>query len=30
VQHQPTDTLFFSAGPHEENHGVFGRIEPAQ
>lgn len=26
-QHQPTDTLFFTAGPDEESHGVFGKIE---
>jgi len=28
-QHQPTDTLFFAAGPSDENHGVYGEIEPA-
>jgi len=27
VQHQPTDTLFFTAGPGEESHGLFGKIE---
>jgi uncharacterized protein (TIGR03118 family) len=27
VQHQPTDTLFFTAGPGEETHGRFGKIE---
>jgi hypothetical protein len=26
---QPTDTLFFSAGPDDEAHGVYGKIEPA-
>ena len=25
---QPTDTLFFSSGPHDENDGLYGRIEP--
>ena len=28
-QQQPTDTLFFAAGPDEETHGLYGRIEPA-
>ena len=28
-QHQPTDTLFFAAGPDDENHGRYGKIEPA-
>jgi uncharacterized protein (TIGR03118 family) len=28
-QKQPTDTLFFAAGPDEESHGLYGRIEPA-
>jgi uncharacterized protein (TIGR03118 family) len=28
-QRQPTDTLFFAAGPDEENHGLYGKIEPA-
>ena len=27
VQQQPTDTLFFAAGPDDENHGVDGRID---
>ena len=27
VQQQPTDTLFFTAGPGEESHGLFGKIE---
>jgi uncharacterized protein (TIGR03118 family) len=26
-QHQPTDTLFFTAGPSAETHGVFGTID---
>ena len=26
-QHQPTDTLFFTAGPNEETNGLFGKIE---
>jgi uncharacterized protein (TIGR03118 family) len=29
-QRQPTDTLFFAAGPDDENHGLYGRIDPAQ
>jgi len=29
-QQQPTDTLFFAAGPDEESHGLYGRIEPAE
>lgn len=28
-QQQPTDTLFFAAGPDDESHGLYGRIEPA-
>jgi len=28
-QQQPTDTLFFAAGPDEETHGLYGKIEPA-
>jgi len=27
IQHQPTDTLFFAAGPDEEAHGLYGRID---
>ena len=27
VQGQPTDTLFFAAGPDDENHGLYGRID---
>jgi uncharacterized protein (TIGR03118 family) len=30
VLNQPTDTLFFTAGPDDEGHGVYGRIEPKQ
>lgn len=26
---QPADTLFFAAGPDDEGHGVYGKIEPA-
>ena len=26
---QPVDTLFFAAGPDDENHGVYGSITPA-
>ena len=29
-QQQPTDALFFAAGPGDENHGLYGRIDPAQ
>jgi len=29
LQHQPTHTLFFAAGPNDESHGLYGRIEPA-
>lgn len=25
---QPTDTVFFAAGPGDEQHGVYGRIDP--
>lgn len=28
-QRQPTDTLFFAAGPSDESHGLYGKIEPA-
>ncbi|MGE5171075.1 MAG: TIGR03118 family protein [Rudaea sp.] len=28
-QSQPTDTLFFAAGPGDEQHGLYGKIEPA-
>ena len=28
VRDQPVDTLFFAAGPDDEQHGVYGRIEP--
>lgn len=28
-QHQPTDSLFFAAGPNAESHGLYGKIEPA-
>ncbi len=27
---QPTGTLFFTAGPDDEAHGLFGRIDPAR
>lgn len=27
LQNQPTDTLFFAAGPDGENHGLYGRID---
>jgi uncharacterized protein (TIGR03118 family) len=29
VQNQPTNVLFFAAGPADESHGLYGRIEPA-
>jgi len=29
VASQPTNTLFFTAGPDDESHGLYGRIEPA-
>jgi uncharacterized protein (TIGR03118 family) len=29
-RNQPTDTLFFAAGPDDESNGLYGRIEPAQ
>ncbi|HEX6793272.1 MAG TPA: TIGR03118 family protein, partial [Casimicrobiaceae bacterium] len=29
-QQQPTDTLFFAAGPDDEGHGLYGRIDPAR
>jgi uncharacterized protein (TIGR03118 family) len=28
-QNQPTSTLFFTAGPNDENHGLYGSITPA-
>jgi uncharacterized protein (TIGR03118 family) len=28
VLHQPTEVLFFPAGPGDERHGLYGRIEP--
>jgi uncharacterized protein (TIGR03118 family) len=28
-QQQPTDALFFAAGPDDESHGLYGRIDPA-
>ena len=27
VQNQPTDTLFFAAGPNDEENGLYGRID---
>jgi uncharacterized protein (TIGR03118 family) len=30
VLNQPTNTLFFAAGPAEETHGLYGRIEAVQ
>jgi uncharacterized protein (TIGR03118 family) len=26
--HQPVDTLFFAAGPDDEEHGLYGRLDP--
>ena len=28
--HQPTNTLFFAAGPDDEEHGLYGRIDVAR
>jgi uncharacterized protein (TIGR03118 family) len=28
LQNQPTNVLFFAAGPADESHGLYGRIEP--
>jgi uncharacterized protein (TIGR03118 family) len=28
IQKQPTNALFFAAGPDDETHGLYGRIEP--
>jgi hypothetical protein len=27
ILNQQTDTLFYAAGPHDEENGVYGRIE---
>jgi uncharacterized protein (TIGR03118 family) len=27
VLNQPTDTLFFTAGPEDEAHGLYGRLD---
>ena len=27
INEQPTNTLFFTAGPDDESHGVYGRID---
>jgi uncharacterized protein (TIGR03118 family) len=29
VQNQPTNTLFFTAGPDDESHGLYGRLSSA-
>jgi uncharacterized protein (TIGR03118 family) len=29
IEDQPTNVLFFAAGPGDEEHGLYGRIEPA-
>jgi uncharacterized protein (TIGR03118 family) len=29
IEDQPTSVLFFAAGPGDEEHGLYGRIEPA-
>jgi uncharacterized protein (TIGR03118 family) len=29
VRNQPTNTLFFAAGPEDETQGLYGKIEPA-
>lgn len=28
IQHQPTGTLFFAAGPNDENDGLYGKVTP--
>jgi uncharacterized protein (TIGR03118 family) len=28
LRNQPTNVLFFAAGPEDEEHGVYGRNEP--
>jgi uncharacterized protein (TIGR03118 family) len=28
LKDQPTSTLFFTGGPDDESHGIYGRIEP--
>jgi uncharacterized protein (TIGR03118 family) len=28
LQNQPVDTLFFAAGPGDEKHGLYGRLDP--
>ena len=28
INNQPTSTLFFAAGPDDEEHGLYGRIDP--
>jgi uncharacterized protein (TIGR03118 family) len=30
VLDQPTNTLFFTAGPGDEEHGIYGKIEPTE
>lgn len=30
INHQPTDTLFFAAGPNDEENGLYGRIDVDQ
>jgi len=27
LNNQPVDTLFFAAGPDEESHGLYGRLD---
>jgi hypothetical protein len=29
ILNQPTSTLFFTAGPDDETHGLYGRIDVA-
>jgi hypothetical protein len=29
LQNQPIDTLFFAAGPDDETHGLYGRLDVA-
>jgi uncharacterized protein (TIGR03118 family) len=30
LAHQPVDTLFFAAGPQDEAHGLYGRLDPVE
>jgi uncharacterized protein (TIGR03118 family) len=30
LQDQPVDTLFFASGPDDEEHGLYGRLDPVE